>query len=197
MALNMVENIVDRRSTRTVGRRRVDRRAHHPLRERAERAAEAAAIARGERIVSAKPKLGIRDYLNILRLVFLESDTTPLRLMLALGSLGWTIGLWLPLHTFDRPVFAWMRFAAGEWIWGAAFLLHFIGVTCRMLDTKERIHWAVAINAWGLFVWLMSTLAQTASVGEYSPAMALEWVACAAAFVSLLRTGMNEEITSA
>lgn len=130
---------------------------------------------------------------RIARRVFIEGDTTTIRVLLAVASVGFTAGLWLPLHTFDRPGFAVMRAVMPEWAWGALFLLHAAGVAWRLIDPLPRVGWAFAVNAYGLFLWIVSTGLITSAVGEYSPGTAMEITVLLAAFVALIRTGLNDE----
>ena len=140
----------------------------------------------------------LRRTSSLIRQVCIQGDHTTIRLLLAWASFGWTVGLWVPwLHTFDRPIFVWMRAAANEWVWGALFLLHWAGVMWRVVDEKERVAWGLAINALGFGLWLATTSAQMLAVGEYTPTGSLEWVATAALFVVMMRTGRNVEIRSA
>lgn len=132
---------------------------------------------------------------GFLKMLFIEGDTTTIRVLLGVASLGWTIGLWVqPLGTFERPIFIWMRAVANEWVWGGLFLLHFVGVFWRLIDTIERKNWAMAVNMLGFALWAASTSAQILAVGEYTPSTSLEIVATIALFVVMLRTGRNREI---
>jgi hypothetical protein len=124
--------------------------------------------------------------------IFLDSDATTIRTILGTASLGWTIGLWLPLETFNHPAYAWMNIIASEFWWGLAMLLHFLGVTWRVYDIKPRLHWAFFINLYGAVLWTFLTGCITFALGRFTPGLALEICLITAAWVSLLRTGQNE-----
>ena len=152
-------------------------------------------------------KQRIDYYRWVIYAIFWLSDTTTIRVLLGLASLGFTLGLWLPLDTFSQLPFAGMASCfnfksvpisvrAHEWVWGVLFLLHALGVSWRMFDLTPRIKWAFAINAYGLMLWLASTGLITQAVGKYTPALSLEVVVIMAAFVALVRTGLNDEQVS-
>jgi hypothetical protein len=135
----------------------------------------------------------MRFYRHIARQVFLYGDTTTIRVQLALASTGFAIGLLLPLHTFEREAFRTMRALAPEWVWAIGFIVHSIGVFWRMVDLKPRLYWAFGINAFGLFLWILSSGLITQAIGVYSPGMAMELTVILAALVALIRTGLNDE----
>src|SRR4051812_14287554 len=113
-----------------------------------------------------------------------HSDTSIIRLVMAVSSLGYAIGL-LPLfHTFDRPAFALMRLLAPESVWVFALLLHSAGVTWRLLDDRASLLWGWLINGLGLALWGLMVFLVLATVGEYSPGMAMEMTVMAFAFIS-------------
>ena len=65
----------------------------------------------------------MKRFIDVVKKVFVQGDTTTIRVLLALGSLGWTIGLWLPFGTFTRKPYAAMAAFASERVWGLLFLL--------------------------------------------------------------------------
>lgn len=140
---------------------------------------------------------GLRYASAIMWMTFVKGDTTAIRALMALASAGWTAGLWLPLGTFDRPIFAWMHWLAPGWAWGLLFLLHFAGVTWRFMDPVARVRWGLAINILGFALWALSTIGQTLAVGEFTPSTSLEWFATAALFMAMVRTGLNSEAHTA
>lgn len=132
-------------------------------------------------------------YARMLREVFIYGDTTTIRVILAVASVGYTVGLWLPLHTFERKGYALMASISNEWVWGGAFLAHAMGVFWRIIDVVPRNGWAFAINAYGFGLWFVVTGMIMESIGEYSPGVAMELTVLAAAFIALVRTGLNDE----
>lgn len=136
--------------------------------------------------------------------VFWLGDTTTIRVQLGLASFGFTLGLWLPLDTFSLQSFIGLSncfnfksvplsVRAHEWVWGGLFLLHALGVSWRLVDLTPRIKWAFVINAYGLVVWITTSGLITQTIGRYTPALSLEVVVILAAFVALIRTGLNDE----
>lgn len=144
----------------------------------------------------------VNDWRKLAHIIFLEGDTVTIRVLLALGSVGWTIGLWLPLETFDRSLYAGMNWPfvriglsgrVAEFTWGLIFLLHFIGVSWRLIDAVPRRGWAFAINSYGFFIWLVSTGLMASAFGEYAPHNAMNWVMVLASFGALCRHGLQRE----
>lgn len=142
----------------------------------------------------------LHQRLTYFRLVMLEvfwySDTTTVRLILAVSSFGYCMGFWLPLHTLQRAPWTTLAAYGNSFTWGLAFMAHFVGVMWRILDTKSSVLWALAVNVWGLFIWAITTVLILITVGEYSPGMAMEITVIVAALVALIRTDLNREIAS-
>lgn len=128
--------------------------------------------------------------------VFWRIDTTAIRMLLAGGSVFFALGMFLPLHTFDRPLFRVMAYVATPHIWGWLFIIHALGVFWRIYDPRNRPGWGFAINAYGLGLWIFSTCLMYYAIGEYAPSSALEVAIILAALIALLRTGKNDEVTS-
>lgn len=149
---------------------------------------------------AARARARIREVLSIAYRVFWLGDTITIRTQLAIASIGFAVLLWLHPDAFDRRGFQGMAYAFNQWTWtraigavncwGALFVLHGVGVFWRL---RERDIWAVAINALGFFLWLVSTALINVSVGELTPSTALEMTVIVAAGVALLRTGLNDE----
>lgn len=131
--------------------------------------------------------------MRVLMQVFVYGDMNTIRAMLALGSIGWAAGLWCFSDTFGRPGYRYMAAFAPQWLWGFAFLLHFLGVCWRFIDRRVNVPWALTIHGFGLSLWIISTAALTVAVGEFTPSGALEWVLIAAGAMAFIRTGFNEE----
>lgn len=130
-----------------------------------------------------------------LRSIFIGGETNTIRVILAIASLIFAAVLWYPSDDlFDtRQAWASMRAVAPGWVWGVIFFLHFVGVFWRQLDARPRPYVAFAINAYGLFIWFVMTGMTTQQIGQFSPANSLELTVLLAAFVALVRTGLNDE----
>jgi len=135
---------------------------------------------------------------KFLRRSLIETDTNTIRVLLAVSSLVFAVILWLPGDSLfqTRPAWQSMREVFSAFTWGFLFFAHFVGVTWRQLDDIPRPRVAFLINAYGLLVWFVMTGMVTTQVGELSPGSALELTVLAAAFVSLVRTGHNDEKVS-
>lgn len=99
-------------------------------------------------------------------------------------------------HALARPAYDLMRIFGNDVWWAAVFLVHFAGVVWRLYDPKARPIWALVINAYGCFVWVLSTSAINWSVGFIPPGSAMEWTLCAAAAWALYRTGLQPEVVT-
>ena len=128
--------------------------------------------------------------------VFWRSDTTAIRALMAVGSVFFAIGLLSPFHTFSRPIFKAMAYVASEQVWAYMFALHALGVLWRIYAPTSKPGWGFAINAFGLGIWMFSTCLIYYAVGEYTPSNSMELAIIIAAFVALLRTGLNDEVTA-
>lgn len=162
---------------------------------------QAAIAAAGE--APARPKSTPRFLFEL----FWRSDTTTIRVFIAVASLGFALILATHPDTFGRPSFSGMAQAFDQWSWSRAigasnvwcvlFTLHGAGVLWRVWERRtrdvSRPYAAFAINALGFFVWLVSTWLIERAVGELSPGIALEITAVVAAGVAMLRTGLNDE----
>lgn len=128
--------------------------------------------------------------------VFWRADTTAIRALMAAASLAFAAGLWLPLHAFSRSTFAGMAYVASADTWAGLLTLHAVGVLWRIYDPTSRAGVGFAINAFGIGLWTFSTGLIWYAVGEYSPAIGLEVTVLAAAFIALIRTGLNDEVSA-
>ena len=130
---------------------------------------------------------------RVAKRVFWLGDATAIRTLMGAGSFFFAIGLWLPLDTFARPVWAAMAHVAPAGAWAAGFMLHTAGVMWRFLDPVPRGGWAFVVHAWGVALWAIYVGLTTMFVGEYTPSTAMETAVLLAAFASLCRIGLNEE----
>jgi hypothetical protein len=128
--------------------------------------------------------------------VALFADTTTIRIILANASALWVVAAIADPGAFDRPGFVVMAHLAPMWVWAIGFLLHFAGVYWRLFDPISRPIWALAVNAFGFFLWFTSTAAINLALGTFTPGSALEWTLCGASAWALYRTGLHREIVT-
>jgi len=134
-----------------------------------------------------------------LRRILIEGDTNTIRVLLAVASLILAVILWVSGEDsvfYSRPAWEGMRAVFSANAWGALFFIHFVGVLWRQWDEIPRPRMAFLINAYGLFIWFVMTGMTTTTIGELSPGNSLELTILVAAFVSLVRTGLNDEKVS-
>lgn len=136
---------------------------------------------------------------HVTKMIFLGADTSTIRLILAWASLLWAATLVWSMLTgapaFQRPFYSLMAWWGNEWVWAAAFTLHFFGVHWRLFDLNPRPLWAWWINLLGLSLWFVSTLSTTLMAPiKFTPGTMLEWTMCAASAWALYRTGLKREL---
>lgn len=135
----------------------------------------------------------VARFRHVTKALFWNADTTTVRLILALSSLLFCIGLIIPGADFTRPGFIVMADVAPQYVWAAGFFAHFLGLSWRFLDPVPRITWALIINALGLLLWLTSSLCINFAYHTFAPGTSAELVLCFFAGWSLLRTGLRQE----
>lgn len=126
--------------------------------------------------------------------LFWNADTTTIRLILALSSLLFTIGLMATGVDFNFVGYRVMKAMAPKEVWASLFFLHFLGLSWRFLDPIPRIGWALAINGFGLLIWVASTVAINSAFLRFVPGTSVELVLCCFAAWALFRTGLRKEI---
>lgn len=124
--------------------------------------------------------------------VFIEGDTHTIRVLMAVASIIFGVGLWLPLGMFQRLPFAGMAEVMGEFQWGVLFVLHGVLVFWRTFDPVPRRWWAFWINAYGLVLWILYVGLVNKASGTFTIGTSMEITVLLAAFVALVRTGVNE-----
>lgn len=139
--------------------------------------------------------------------VFWYGDTVPIRVLMAVASLVFAALVLAYPDTFQRRAFVGMgtvvtQFEIGRAIgpgvvWAFLFGLHGVGVFWRIVEARQRIAWAVAINWLGWFVWSTEIVLTSVSLGEFPAGNALALPALLALSVALVRTGLNDEKVSA
>lgn len=130
-------------------------------------------------------------------LVFLNADTTTIRLLLAWASFNAGVSLLIDDDKFNAPEYAIVRGFGDEQMWALYFLLHWAGVHWRIFErSRSRPHWALVINAWGFAIWFVSTAALVWTSGDLGIATAMSWTLCVASAWALYRTGLSKDAVS-
>lgn len=150
-----------------------------------------------------------RNMRELTRVIFFESDTTTIRLLLASASLLYALFLGLNVMmgagVMERPAYELFVVAASiiginghgaSAFWAVIFLLHFLGVVWRLYDLRQCDVCAFIVNAYGFMIWFASTLMLNISVRFLGPGTALEWTLTAASLWALWRTARVPEIAT-
>lgn len=128
--------------------------------------------------------------------VWLDSDTTTIRIILANASFLWAFFVMLDPIVFERPAYEIMRAVAPGHVWAAMFLLHFVGVYWRTYDPVARVLPGLIVNGYGFLIWFFSTVSLNFYVGALSPGTACELCMCAASAWALYKVGFQRELIS-
>jgi hypothetical protein len=137
-----------------------------------------------------------RSLLGVFRKTLLLADTTTIRVLLANASLLWAVALAYDTDAFRHGCCGLMNTFGDETTWALLFSAYFVLTYWRLIDRRARPRWAVAVNTFGLFLWLTSTLSINIAAGHFDPSTALEWVLCAASAWALYRTGLKTEVVT-
>lgn len=131
------------------------------------------------------------------RLVFMEADTTTIRLLLAWSSFWSALGLIFDDDKFQLPAYAVVAQFGNEKMWTLYFLAHFIGVHWRVFErSKSRPRWALAINCFGFAIWFVSTVGIAWAVGGIGIPIAMSMTLCMASAWALYRTGLGKDVVT-
>ena len=126
----------------------------------------------------------------LLRLI-LCADTRPTRLLLAVASCFWAIGLLVPGDTFMRPVYRYFPIIGGEWTWAGMWMAYSLCMLASAMLTLRR-YVALALNAFGLAIWGFSSFAVLATLTHPYPAgTAPDFALLLAAFWVMIRTDVT------
>lgn len=128
--------------------------------------------------------------------LFWDLDTTTVRLLLGLSSLGWALSAWENPVAFRLKSFEIIAATAPAGVWCTMFMLHGVGVLWRFFDPTPRPVWALIINSFGLLLWTTISVMAGLALSTFSPFLALEVVVCLFAGWTLYRTGLREEIVT-
>lgn len=132
------------------------------------------------------------------RIVF-KSDATTIRLLLAMSSLLWAIGAFTHPATFISSAYAVLdKLAFGVItppLWGALFLIHFVGVIWRLGPHRSNF-WGLVVNGYGLALWLSVTLALSYTLGGLTVGISPDWALCLFAGWAFIRSGKESDAIS-
>ena len=128
--------------------------------------------------------------------LFWNADTSTIRLILAFSSLLMTVTLIIDQEAFERPMYLVMKQYLPATGWAVLFSLHFIGAMWRFFDPVSRIYSALAINIYGLGIWLTSTLFVNVALQGLSPGTSIELINCCFGAWAVYRTGLRKEIVT-
>ncbi len=133
---------------------------------------------------------GMRDHVkHVTRELLRFQDPRPIRMILALASLLWSMAAWRHPEAFDLPAYSFLRSFNREYLtsnmcaW--AFFLHAVLVVWQTYDPTYRQKWALGINAYGLGIWTFVTVCVNISIGFLSSGTGAEWALVAAAGYAL------------
>ena len=145
------------------------------------------------------PPWTIRQHLTHARRMLIAiiwyGDTTIIRVLLGAASFWFGVFLLCYRDTFARTGFTWMAWVAPQWVWALLFLAYTVALIWRFV-AKESNLWGFAVNGYGFALWGIYTGLLLLSVGEFSPGAAAEITMVAGAFLTLVRTGKNDELVS-
>lgn len=142
----------------------------------------------------AKVKSSIFSFKKIANTILFDSDTTMIRVALAISSLLTSV-----LYMSHDNVFYWktcsvmLKIANGN-VWAALFLLHAFAAFWRLVDPAKRVLAALVVNSFGLSLWLITTLSALLSSHAFSPLITLSLVFCGFGAWVVVRTGIREEL---
>lgn len=113
-----------------------------------------------------------------------DSDLVSSRLTLAFGEFCWTVMLFWPGDTFNRPTYSHMSIVMNEEIWGVIFLLSCATqITIVLLDDMHST-FARYFACWNASLWVYTVYSMLASVypppaaigGEIALALSACWI---------------------
>lgn len=118
--------------------------------------------------------------------VMFDSDMTNTRLTLAFAEILWSIMLFWPGETFDRPTYLAMARIMSETSWGFVFLISAILQIRIVVLSQQNRDWAKVFANWNAVLWV--TVVGSALFSVYPPPAAMAGeiaLACAAVWIWL------------
>lgn len=123
--------------------------------------------------------------------IFVSTDTTTVRIMLANASMFWAVIIFSNPAVMTQEPFAIMSAVGDNTFWIAAFLAHFAGVYWRACDPAPQVFSGLIINGYGFLLWFFTSVAINYNMEHVNPGTALEIVICSASAWALFKTGSN------
>lgn len=123
----------------------------------------------------------------------LYGDTTPTRLLLAAVAGVWSLQLFAPGDTFERPVYSYMALIASEHAWAAVWGCYSLALFWRTFSAiKHRLWLTMLINGVGVCLFVGATACIVfARVWPAPAATSGDIVLAAASIWLLMRSGLN------
>ena len=136
----------------------------------------------------------INFFRHVSRAIF-DSDLVATRLTLAVAELCWSIMLFWPGDTFERPTYSVMGVLAPEIAWACAFLFSGVFQAYIALYRKCNTTAAHAFGVWNAGLWLVTVAAMLASVypppaaigGEFALMLSAVWIGVRPVILSRLQ----------
>ena len=135
---------------------------------------------------------------------FRNEKPSIVRSILGVSSFVWAISVIIQPGTFDRPNFVHIKTFLGmteylpamwepeprtaEIIWGLMFFLHGLGLALIARYKPKTDTWPLLVNAYGLTLWMLTSLGLNWAVHAFSPGSSMEFTVCAFATWALYRT---------
>ena len=141
------------------------------------------------------PRQGLKNHIRTtLRVLLWNTDTSILKVMLAIASAIWSFGLFSNPHIFTEfKSFELMRSMASPYAWATIYGAHAMLLIWRLFDPVARLAWAQVINAIGIGLWWTVTISLYLSIRQFSPALGLDIATCLTTFWIFIRTGIGHE----
>ena len=114
-----------------------------------------------------------------------DSDLIATRLALFMAEALWSIMLFWPGSTFDRPAYSEMAKLAPELVWATAFGISAVLQICIVVYRQCCKPWAHIFAAWNALLWCASVVLMVNGVypppaaigGEVAMAVSALWIA--------------------
>ncbi len=122
------------------------------------------------------------------------SDTTPTRFMLGLAGACWSLLLFAPGDTFNRPVYRYMALLGPENIWAALWAVYSGLMFWRVFSSSKKPTWSIVVNTLGMMLYWCTTVSIYLTLTYPLPAaLAVDVVLSLSAAWVLIRTNINPE----
>lgn len=133
------------------------------------------------------------EFMETHKTILFQMSPTVVRLILAMASL---FAASILLGSLVSSLLFGTSYKPSPYapIWIIAFLLHWLGVSWRIIDHRtRRVGWALSINTFGFVLWFVATSVSAINVHGYAHGFAAALALTIFAGWALYRTGMTEE----